>query len=66
MITKKRKNHSAHLRPSGYAHFFAKIIKDEIQSQQGQISILIIIMSYQHFSNMSNQQKDRMCTGDDI
>ncbi len=23
-------------------------------------------MSYQHFSNMSSQQKDRMCSGDNI
>jgi hypothetical protein len=58
--------HSARLRPSSHTHSFVKVNKDEISSQQGQILILIIIMSYQHFSDMSNQQKDRMCSGDDI
>jgi hypothetical protein len=66
MITKKKEYHSACFHPSDHTHSFVKVIKNEIQSQQGQISILIIIMSYQHFSNMSNQQKDRMCSGDDI
>jgi hypothetical protein len=27
---------------------------------------LIIIMSYEHCSNMSKEQKDRMCSGNDV
>jgi len=58
--------HSARFRPSDHTHSLVKVNKDEIQSQQGQISILIIIMSYQHFLNVSNQQKNRICSGDYI
>jgi hypothetical protein len=49
--------HSALLRASCYTHSLR-------EGQQGQKSILI--MSYQHFSNMSKEQKDRICSGDDV
>ncbi len=47
----------ARLRLSCCPHSFFK-------DQQGQNSSLII--SYEHFLNMSNEQKDRMCSGEDV